>query len=122
MDDPDGAIFAAVFINGIDLRALVIATEETELAERYWTEEFVRADHHSLEAWLAPENWIAFLAPKDVAPPSRHWLGAPDPDLTERGRAAVLTCTCGCFGCGGAAARITVDDRTVPLLPIPLSS
>jgi hypothetical protein len=104
---------AATFINGVDLRELVVATQREELTARFQNEESLREWYESLDKWLDPANQIAFLALEDVGRPSRHWLGAPDPALTERGRAAVLTCTCGCYGCGGAAAYVTIDDETV---------
>jgi hypothetical protein len=59
-------------------------------------------------------NLAQCLRVDDVAPPSRHWLGGPkDSELMVRGHAAVLTCSCGIFGCGGTAARITVGPETV---------
>jgi hypothetical protein len=114
LDDELGIdVVAAVFINGVDLRALVVATEEAELTARFRNEEFLRDICESLDEWLDPQNQIAFLAVDAVAPPSRHWLGSPRPDLAERGRTAVLTCTCGCYGCGGAAARVTIEGEIV---------
>ena len=43
------------------------------------------------------------------------WLGGPpvDPDFVRKGRTAVLTCSCGTFGCGGVRARITFTDDDV---------
>jgi hypothetical protein len=55
----------------------------------------------------------AFMFLDDVAPPSRHWRGEPIYRLSEDGKAAVLTCSCGDFGCGGVSARITIDAETV---------
>jgi hypothetical protein len=40
--------------------------------------------------------------------------GATDEFLVaDDGRVAVLTCTCGFFGCGGAAARIGIEDDVI---------
>jgi hypothetical protein len=43
-----------------------------------------------------------------LTPGHRMWLGEPPIDsfLVEEGRVAVLTCSCGNFGCGGAVAQI----------------
>ena len=112
-DEPGADVVVAVFIDGVDLRELVVATQEAELTARFRSEDFLRGSYETLDDWLDPQNQIAFLAIEDVAPPSRHWLGAPEPSLTERGRAAVLTCTCGCYGCGGAAALVAFEDETV---------
>ena len=103
----------AVRINGEELRVLVVETQRAELTQRWETEDYPRENYASLEDWLAPDHWMDYLGWGDVAPPSRHWLGEPDPILEERGRAAVLTCTCRCYGCGGAAARITIEDDDV---------
>ncbi|MGI8756257.1 MAG: hypothetical protein ACR2MB_10450 [Acidimicrobiales bacterium] len=43
-----------------------------------------------------------------LAPGHRLWVANPNEDRMriEDGRTAVLTCSCGNFGCGGATARI----------------
>ncbi len=46
-----------------------------------------------------------------VAPPSRHWLGQPV--YQEEGRAVILDGECGCAGCCGVMARITLDGPVV---------
>jgi hypothetical protein len=101
---------AAVRVDGLDLRALVIEAQLHALAERFHAGD---SEEESLDEWLDPTGWVAFLALDDVAPPSGHWLGEPLPRLTEGGRAAVLTCTCGFFGCGGVAATITIGPEIV---------
>jgi hypothetical protein len=65
------------------------------------------------DEWPSDVSATAFMYLDNVAPPSRHWLGDPIGMLSEDGRAAVLECTCGCFPCGGASARITIDAETV---------
>ncbi len=72
-----------------------------------------------VDFWSGPEPFTGdrgelCLGVHDVAPPSQHWLGSPnDPDLVVGDHAAVLTCSCGAFGCGGTAARITMTEHTV---------
>jgi hypothetical protein len=71
------------------------------------------------------------LSTERVVPPSTHWLGRPDPQLTEDGRAVVLDGECGEAGCCGVFARVTVRDTSVrwddfaargrPRLPIGLA-
>jgi hypothetical protein len=94
-DDLDYPV-VTVALNGIDLRHLVLTA--------------MRQVH--------PE--VAFAEPSDsellnihaVAAPSLHWRGAPVSDLAVDGHAAVLTCSCTAFGCGGTAARIDIaEDR-----------
>lgn len=53
------------------------------------------------------------LHPIEVAPPSDHWLGAPDPELSEDGYALVYNCECGNWPCGGVLARISVTPGEV---------
>jgi hypothetical protein len=67
----------------------------------------------TLDDWITDATMTAFMSLDDVLPPSRHWLGTPIPMLSEDGKAAVLNCTCGCFPCGGATARITIDAEIV---------
>lgn len=87
----------AVEINGIDLRAHVLA------ALRMLGEEGLEGPHDA----------GAFLPLDAVVAASRHWLGAPQRGLVQLGRAAVLTCTCSDFECGGTSARIEVGDSSV---------
>jgi len=47
------------------------------------SEGFPRERYASLEEWPAPDQWLNHLDLDDVAPPSRHGLGEPDP--TRRG-------------------------------------
>ena len=110
-DDPETVV--TVHINGEDLRAIIATTQRDARTRRWETDEWVRENYASLDDWLAIDNFDVWLDLTDVAPPSRHWLGEPDEWLSERGRAAVLTCGCGMFGCGGVAARITVARDTV---------
>lgn len=59
------------------------------------------------------DDGVPGLSPGLVAPPSRHWLGRPDPGWTEAGRAVVMDCGCGEWECGGVLARIEVDRDVV---------
>jgi hypothetical protein len=56
-------------------------------------------------------------SPAEVLWPDRElWLGYPldaDDDYDPQGRAPVLVCACGLFGCGGVGARIKVEDGEV---------
>jgi hypothetical protein len=51
------------------------------------------------------------LSVREVAWPSRQWLGAPT--VAEDGRAVILDGECGEPGCCGVFARITVKDSSV---------
>jgi hypothetical protein len=82
-----------VRVNGTDLRRLV------------------RAAYPALDQ--SAELDTAFLPLDEVIPPSGQWLGDPGAGLAEDGRAAVLVCACGDFGCGGVAARSTIDREFV---------
>ncbi len=46
-----------------------------------------------------------------VAPPSQHWLGAPE--YVEADRAVVLDGGCGEAGCCGTMARISIEQEVV---------
>jgi hypothetical protein len=95
----------AVTINGIDLRARVA---EALRRQRPWVEFWSGAES------LAGDRGELCLGVHAVAPPSQHWFGAPnDPDLVVNDHVAVLTCSCGAFGCGGTAARIAMTEHTV---------
>jgi hypothetical protein len=49
-----------------------------------------------------------------VAPPSRHWLGEPNPDYEdERGRAVVIDTSCGAWECCGHLALIEISADEV---------
>lgn len=56
-------------------------------------------------------------APADVLWPGRElWLGhlvEADEDYDPDGRAPVLVCACGLYGCGGVGARVEVADSEV---------
>lgn len=99
-----------VRVNSVDLRALVMDARRPRLTAEHAAG---RRGSGSLDELLDPELHDAFLPLRDVAPPSTHWLGNPDPDYLEDDRAAVLTCACGIFGCGGVTARITFHDAIV---------
>ena len=108
-------VFAVVtvHINGTDLRALVQAPDRDAMVQRWEDDVTLRSLYETRDEYLDPENYEAFLDLSDVASPSGHWLGQPDTELEEDGRAAVLTCTCRTYGCGGTAARITIADDVV---------
>lgn len=53
------------------------------------------------------------LHPVEIALPSEHWLGAPDPELSEDGFALIYHCECGNWPCGGVLARIWVTPGEV---------
>ena len=103
----------SVHINGEDLRAIIASSQRDVRTRRWETEDSAREECPSLDEWLAVDNWDVWLDLSDVAPPSRHWLGEPGEWLEEQGLAAVLTCSCGMFGCGGVAARIALEHDTV---------
>jgi hypothetical protein len=88
----------AVMINGVDLRTLVV--------------DALRKKRPGVDFWFDSDALCLDL--RDVAPPSRHWLGVPsDSELVVDDYVAVLTCSCGAFGCGGTAAHIVVGDDVV---------
>ena len=109
-DREPGVVVAGVRINGTDLRVLLMDALRPMLTAEHAAG---RRGSGSLEELLDPFEYDAFLPMRDVAPPSQHWLGAPDPYYDEDGRAAVLTCSCGIFGCGGVTAQIELQSYYV---------
>ena len=110
---PEKVSVASVYINGTDLRVLVGEPEHDSMVQRWETDAALRDLYETRDEYLDPRNHQGFLDLSDVAPPSGHWLGRPEPELAEDGRAAVLTCTCRIYGCGGTSARINIMDDVV---------
>lgn len=102
---------AAVRINGVDLRALVLDALERRLED--WGDPIPPAPVLDDEDGDPLDDAGAFLPISVVAPPSRHWLGRPKGWIAVYGAAGVLTCTCEDFGCGGTAAHIAFRPDTV---------
>lgn len=98
-----------VTVNGVTLRALRREAEQRRDPSM--------ADWDDDDDEVDPRLGIDFtheLMPVDlVAPPSLHWLGEPSPLWTVDGRAGVLSCPCGDFGCGGLTTRIVIADGVV---------
>ena len=92
---------AAVFVNGTDLRVVV------NRAQGHRQEVF---DHAFLPVNSRPSP--ASLWGSSSGPPARRGERR-EPWVAPDGRVAVLTCTCGDFGCGGIAARITSEGEVV---------
>lgn len=61
------------------------------------------------------EGTLPLSADEVLVPGHRLWAGEPPEDdyLVEDGRVAVLTCTCGNFGCGEATALVEFEDGRV---------
>jgi hypothetical protein len=88
---------AVVTINGWDLRWIVLDAMKVK-----------RPDFDLFE----PSD-TEFLGIHEIEAATGQWLGHPDPELVVDGHAAVLTCSCTAFGCGGMAARIELTPDTV---------
>lgn len=113
----------AIYVNARDLRLVVNEAEGRLHFDRRGRSRLARGaiDGGDGEPFLAH----AFLPLTTVPPLSVLWsggggrttrwegLGRRPPFQTPDGRVAVLTCSCGDFGCGGIAARIEVGERIV---------
>lgn len=106
-----GTPVVTVRVNGSDLRAVLMDARAPRLTAEHATGKDGSA---SLEELLDPEDWDAFLPLTLIRLPSRHWLGEPHPRYSfEGGEVAVLTCSCGDFGCGGVTAEIEFTAHAV---------
>ncbi|MGH2722499.1 MAG: hypothetical protein ACRDJO_13000 [Actinomycetota bacterium] len=95
IDVTAGSEVVCIFVNG---RELAEAVEQGSRAHRSGR------DAASLFG-PPPAAW--------VLPPSRHWLGEPDPGLAKDGWSVLYTCSCGDWECGALLTRIEADERVV---------
>lgn len=77
----------------------------------------VQVDGQSLYGMVEGQGGAADGVPglslAEVAAPSLHFLGSPNMELCDEGRAVVLDCECGHWRCGAVLADITVTDEIV---------
>ena len=94
IDVTAGAEVVCIFVNGRELAGAVVPVPGAH-----------RSGRVPSSFGPPPAAW--------VLPPSRHWLGDPDPRLAKDGWSVLYTCSCGDWECGALMARIDAGERVV---------